>query len=1089
MKPFRVFLLITLGVSALVADTRIVNHSTDSRHEPARQASGLPTLPQADPASLQTTQLGLDSRERIPLDQGADWCPATIVATIPYVDSGSTAGLTWNATWTSCSNGAHGPDVIYFFDPPFPGGRHTVTTAGSDFQTHFFITVNPGGLHPCPPTGESILACRRFTGGVQPSYTGLFNYNFTYYIVVGGDQGQSGNYVLTISGPPQNDLPCSPLALTGSLPIIVTGDNTNAQDHMSLSGFGSIPPCWSGAFTVGMGQGAVANDVTYSWTIPATGQYRISTCTGSVMTPILTVYQNTCPTVPQNPGDFICGAYANCGNYSEVVTPQLAGGSPVLIVVDGWSPTANGSYTLRIESVVPPCVGSLLAGPREIAFDPTPIGTVAHRSLTINNVDATNALCVTGIGDNAWTFAGSPYSFVVPPNSFQMVDVTFHAQISGQHAEWLYIYSSDPARPVDSILCSGDGYRPLSSPQTVEIAFTRGESAAVRLPWDDNGHTTQYAIEYSSDNFATSKFLHPYGGSETMPHFVTIDLWGSLGRSSLYNLQPSTNYAVRLHAKDIANNVLIGPAANLTTTPQILVDSTRFKLVIQVIDANSAELNWDPNVLDLSGEPVDVDGFAVFADDDFLGDSQLLAVDDVPPFIVTFDNLRRLYFVRPLLPGTPGRSGAFISYPPDGARVAGEVSIFAQDGGEEESWLDAFMETEDSFGAPFVFWTLNNNRTGEAGLYGGAVNFDDLGSGPKQIRLQVTDGFGLIRRDSITVYAYPSSQADYTVTYDGVTGKVRLDTTGLVNVHGSLLAIKWLLSDHGTIHGPRAVITPPLHATDDMEEVTAIPIGDQKTITLGRKKREIDLGGYNIILPSGDISTVLHGNAVAHCEAISVNADSTQGLTGTYAAIPAPFADQAQLPLGRYVRIKDNAFRVGVGFEVCIDLKWKIVLDGIGAFWGQDCKRTTSLSTGYCPEPPDTASFVPLSLPALTHKRYAGVDYPFAGFAFGNDNYRPSSPSPFTDYGSNQRICWWDFPSESGRLTDGWGQRLERQAGFFARFSPSASNPESYCCTCWQLEWDVVFCEDNSVRELISPWLSGPLCVDTIDPCAELNGP
>ncbi len=142
----------------------------------------------------------------------------------------------------------------------------------------------------------------------------------------------------------------SAVGLTGiAMPITITGTTVGYVNNYSTAGLGVTRPAnWYGSYLDNFF--LTSPDVVYSLTVPQTGYYRISTCYSSYSAALL-VYQNTCPTEPANPGDFLCGAFQNCGNtYSaEVYTPLLSIGQSILIVVDGSTDEDEGVYELDIE--------------------------------------------------------------------------------------------------------------------------------------------------------------------------------------------------------------------------------------------------------------------------------------------------------------------------------------------------------------------------------------------------------------------------------------------------------------------------------------------------------------------------------------------------------------------------------------------------------------------------------------------------------------------------------------------------------------------------------------------------------------------
>jgi hypothetical protein len=131
--------------------------------------------------------------QRDPLDDGSDACPAvTIPAVIPFVDSGTTLGAVNNFNPITPCGTTYAPDKIYRFVPAH-SGQFNINTFGSAFDTQLY--VNTGG--PCP--GNTQVDCNDDFGGSQSQVTPTLTANQTYYIIVDGFQGYSGNFTLYVS--------------------------------------------------------------------------------------------------------------------------------------------------------------------------------------------------------------------------------------------------------------------------------------------------------------------------------------------------------------------------------------------------------------------------------------------------------------------------------------------------------------------------------------------------------------------------------------------------------------------------------------------------------------------------------------------------------------------------------------------------------------------------------------------------------------------------------------------------------------------------------------------------------------------------
>lgn len=132
-----------------------------------------------------------ENRERNPLDQGADACPATVLTGNFFEDSGTTSGRANNYNPLIPCGASTAPDVIYQWSPPYTS-IFTISTDGSSYDTYLHIRW----LGACPGTTQ--YACDDDGGiGTSSSITMRF-YSFeTYYIIVDGFSSNSGAYNLT----------------------------------------------------------------------------------------------------------------------------------------------------------------------------------------------------------------------------------------------------------------------------------------------------------------------------------------------------------------------------------------------------------------------------------------------------------------------------------------------------------------------------------------------------------------------------------------------------------------------------------------------------------------------------------------------------------------------------------------------------------------------------------------------------------------------------------------------------------------------------------------------------------------------------
>ncbi|MCB1060555.1 MAG: hypothetical protein KDB65_10000 [Calditrichaeota bacterium] len=182
-----------------------------------------------------------ENRERNPLDQGNDICPATVITGVPYYDSGTTVGDSNNFVPITPCNTSLAPDVIYQFTP-LAGGSYTISLCGSSYDTYLY--VNTTGI--CPGTIQ--VACNDDFCGLQSQVTVNMTVGTTYFIIVDGFNTASGNYTLALTRAcevvcqPTDILECAGEAIDSSNARLDCDGGCNNDDYGGVNTFGSIAP-------------------------------------------------------------------------------------------------------------------------------------------------------------------------------------------------------------------------------------------------------------------------------------------------------------------------------------------------------------------------------------------------------------------------------------------------------------------------------------------------------------------------------------------------------------------------------------------------------------------------------------------------------------------------------------------------------------------------------------------------------------------------------------------------------------------------------------------------------------------------------
>jgi hypothetical protein len=252
------------------------------------------------------------------LDQGNDACPATVISSLPYADTGTTAGRA-NDYSGSCV-GSSAPDVIYQFTAAATDS-YRVSLCGSSYDTGLIIKT--GGS--CPGTTQ--VACNDdYSGcGTQSQVTFQGTASTIYYIIVDGWGTTSGSYTLSVT---QVVDECSQATVISSIPYSNSGSSCSHQNAC----------------------GNTAPDVMYRYTVPAAGEsLAISLCNSSFDT-YLRVRSTCCGTQLASDDD-------GCANMTSRIQQYFAAGE-ISIQVEGYG-SACGNYTLDVQRYVPPVAGTV----------------------------------------------------------------------------------------------------------------------------------------------------------------------------------------------------------------------------------------------------------------------------------------------------------------------------------------------------------------------------------------------------------------------------------------------------------------------------------------------------------------------------------------------------------------------------------------------------------------------------------------------------------------------------------------------------------------------------------------------------------
>jgi subtilisin-like proprotein convertase family protein len=214
---------------------------------------------------------------------------------------------------TSC--GALGKGVWYQYTPP-ASGAVAVDTAGSDFDT--VLAAYSGSCGSLTP-----VACNDNVGDQTSRLSLLVNASASYYFLVGGSSGQTGNLAFHLSfstNTPANDQ-------CGGALVISSSSYTNSQSTLTATSTGDPVPSCVGPF---------GSAVWYRYT-SATNGFLVVDTFGSDFDTVLGVYSGTsCGALSQ------VGCNDQAGNLStsQVVAP-VTPATTYYILAGGWGGQAG----------------------------------------------------------------------------------------------------------------------------------------------------------------------------------------------------------------------------------------------------------------------------------------------------------------------------------------------------------------------------------------------------------------------------------------------------------------------------------------------------------------------------------------------------------------------------------------------------------------------------------------------------------------------------------------------------------------------------------------------------------------------------
>jgi hypothetical protein len=791
-------------------------------------------------------------------------------------------------------------------------------------------------------------------------------------------------------------------------------------------------------------------DVFYWFVAPQTGFYTADVCfsPGGIS---LRAWLNGCgnPNIPMLPN-------GQCGNNTQpTLQLHLAAGQTVYFEVGTALPSIPPQpYVFSLQGP-PPENPQIQLNEHDLVFPATHVGDVSAATVTVANVGS-GTLNVQ-IEPTSPAFVVEPSLLALAAGESQPVTLLFMPFFDHDFTATALFRSNSVVQPVDSVRMTGTGCPPVSLPLPPRL-FDAGASDAIywAMPWDQNAQSTEYAVEFSEDNFMSAMFVQPAIGHGSDPAYLTASMWAVMAHGAITGLSPNTTCQVRLRARDCTGLEIIGPSATMTTRPAFNPGSLPFGLTIRSVNADSIELNWQP--LD---EEAHHNGFVdvtVYVDESVNGPGQPVAVTTANSIRLPVTSPRSFYSVRANFSGTFAGIHPYIAWPPEGALLSGSNTVIVNDFLHVNEW--------DSFRVDVNGQFVGSNRNcpwSESGVRGIPVDFGQFDHGPAMIQVTVVTPQGVVVTVAGLVMIQSTGHAEFVPHYYELPRPMASADTANVQPPsaGGVVNYLWEMSKVDERYGTSISFDWPASA-DSLVLIHCSPIPDMKILTE-------DPNWYKYAAEPAGVKTVTFDPVVwvwgIHCCCDDMTILSAGTANGDYGGTK-------NFPLGAIVRCDPETrdYFIGFSFEIEATIKWELAEDFIICYWGQDCKRTSTTETGSC----NNAGVFQPAVPPETetsHKEHGGNDYPRDGANWGNDDYRPDNHGETLDMSQliKGTVRWLDVPNIRGTRPRNRAIRDTRHAAFSARIDPQCQPVNIICCQQWEVEWDVTICPGCVVTQTVAP--------------------
>ena len=193
--------MVLLIISAAAAPVPGQAHTVKSTAKPQKfTAKGeilQPQMATERPGHFQAPEDQPETPFNTALQGGDNIATATVIAGVPFTDTGTTVGYTndYDASTMGCSQTSTAPDVVYSYSTGHSMRWIRISLCNSSYFTKLYVFK--GGP-------ENLVACNQFSNdcSLPRSYIDslVLDSLSTYYIVIDGYQNYSGAYIIQVTG-------------------------------------------------------------------------------------------------------------------------------------------------------------------------------------------------------------------------------------------------------------------------------------------------------------------------------------------------------------------------------------------------------------------------------------------------------------------------------------------------------------------------------------------------------------------------------------------------------------------------------------------------------------------------------------------------------------------------------------------------------------------------------------------------------------------------------------------------------------------------------------------------------------------------